>query len=222
MLRPLDDLAAGLCAALQVFAAELPTTRQRRLVAARELLVAAAERSGAVLLADHVDQDSSETLAMIDGVARLSRGHDAAVVVAGRPHARPAGWSAAASDLLEALDLPGDVSDALRQVARSVPDAAGYRFADPIGRPVTALWWAAGWSTPSNRRRFRKTSALCLEPGAPPVGRRNDRREGGQGTRRRSRLPGARTRRWPARRPAIGRGDGVSRRRPRWSPAPGW
>jgi DNA-binding winged helix-turn-helix (wHTH) protein/tetratricopeptide (TPR) repeat protein len=123
----------------QVFAAELPTTRQRWLVAARELLVAAAERSGAVLLVDHVDQASSETLALIDDVARLSRGHGVAVVVAGRPHARPGGWSGAApgwfevvelpepveppgrtaSDPLEAFDLPGDVADALRQVALS-------------------------------------------------------------------------------------------------------
>jgi len=132
----------------QVFGAGSPTTRQRWLVSVRELLVVAAERSGALLLVDHIDQASPETLALVDDVARLSRGHRVAVVLAGRPHARPGAWSGAApgwfevvelpgptgrpdptqpieppggtaSDPLREVDLPGDVAYALRQVALS-------------------------------------------------------------------------------------------------------
>ncbi len=145
----LDAVPKGCRAELeQVFGGELPTTRQRWLVAMRDLLVVAAERSGALLLVDHVDQASPETLALVDDVARLSRGHRVAVVLAGRPHARPGAWSGAApgwfevvelphptgrpeptqpiglsggtaSDPLRAVDLPGDVAGALRQVALS-------------------------------------------------------------------------------------------------------
>jgi DNA-binding winged helix-turn-helix (wHTH) protein/tetratricopeptide (TPR) repeat protein len=131
----------------QVFAEERPSSRQRWLVAVRELLMAASEASGAVLLVDHVDHAAPETLALIDDVARLGRGHRVAVVVAGRPHARPGAWSGAAPDWFEVvelaapaghgggddgdgddgdgptgdpldhLDLPGEVADALRRVA---------------------------------------------------------------------------------------------------------
>ena len=67
-----------------VFESERPTTRQRWLVAARELLVVAAEQTGALLLIDHVDQAPAEALALVDDMARLTRGHRIAVVVAGR------------------------------------------------------------------------------------------------------------------------------------------
>jgi tetratricopeptide (TPR) repeat protein len=201
----------------QVFAAELPTTRQRWLVAARELLVAAAERSGAVLLVDHVDQASPETLALIDDVARLSRGHGVAVVAAGRPHARPGGWSGAAPgwfevvelpepveppggtapDLLEAFDLPGDVADALRQVALSgdgfdelelraatghdghvarrlveMALAAGALVTDAAGYQfadrITASGLTAGVAAHARTRALEQTAGRLVDLGAPP------------------------------------------------------
>ena len=67
-----------------VIESERPTTRQRWLVAARELLVVAAEQTGALLLIDHADQAPAEALALVDDMARLTRGHRIAVVVAGR------------------------------------------------------------------------------------------------------------------------------------------
>jgi DNA-binding winged helix-turn-helix (wHTH) protein/tetratricopeptide (TPR) repeat protein len=120
----------------QVFRTGLPTTRQRWLVAVRELLAVAAEASGALVLIDHADHASPETLALVDDVARLSRAHRVAVVMAGRPPSRPEGWSGAApawfevvtlpgaiQQTLQVLDLPADVLAALRQVA-----VAGDRF----------------------------------------------------------------------------------------------
>jgi DNA-binding winged helix-turn-helix (wHTH) protein/tetratricopeptide (TPR) repeat protein len=138
----LDAMPAPLRTELeQAFGEGLPTTRQRWLVAARELLMVAAERSGALLLVDHVDHASLETLALIDDIARLTRGHRIAVVVAGRPHGRaeaPPGWF----DVVElpppeapgpaALDLPAEVTEALARVALS-----GDRFDDLELRAAT-------------------------------------------------------------------------------------
>ena len=76
----------------RVVAGDLPTTRQRWLVAVRELLVAAAERAGAVVLLDHVDHAPPEALALVDDVARLTRGHRLALIVAGRPGRGAGGW----------------------------------------------------------------------------------------------------------------------------------
>lgn len=210
----------------QVFRAGLPTTRQRWLVAVRELLVAAAERSGALLLVDHVDQASPETLALVDDVARLTRGHRVAVVLAGRPHARPDAWSGAAPDwfevvqlpdatgrpesthpdeppgatasaLLRELDLPGDVADALRQVALSgdgfdelelraatghdehvthrvieIALGAGAIVPDAAGYQfadgITAAGLTAGGAPHQRARALERAARRLAELGAPP------------------------------------------------------
>ncbi len=134
---------------------ERPTTRQRWLVAARELLVVAAEQAGALLLVDHVDHAPAEALALVTDVARLTRGHRIAVVVAGRHQDDPAGgpdWFEAVVlpaagpgvPAPAATDLPADVADALRlvavsgdwfdelelQAAAGLDDAAAHRVVD--------------------------------------------------------------------------------------------
>ena len=108
-----------------VVESERPTTRQRWLVAARELLMVAAEQAGALVLVDHADHAPAEALALVDDVARLARGHRVAVVVAGRaPAGAPdAGWfevvslPPAAGAAPSAADLPAEVADALQRVA---------------------------------------------------------------------------------------------------------
>jgi DNA-binding winged helix-turn-helix (wHTH) protein/tetratricopeptide (TPR) repeat protein len=113
-----------------VIESERPTTRQRWLVAARELLVVAAEQTGALLLIDHADQAPAEALALVDDMARLTRGHRIAVVVAGRHpgvDAGDPGWyevvglpaAGAGAPGPAAADLPHDVAEALRLVAVS-------------------------------------------------------------------------------------------------------
>ena len=153
----LEALPPGCRAELErAFAGGAPTTRQRWLVAVRELLVVAGERCGALLVVDHLDQAPPEALALVDDVARLTRAHRVAVVAAGRPHARPDAWSGAAPGWFEVLevatapgdpgdgvgddgaaglrglDLPGDVADALGRVALS-----GDRFDELEIRAVT-------------------------------------------------------------------------------------
>jgi DNA-binding winged helix-turn-helix (wHTH) protein/tetratricopeptide (TPR) repeat protein len=142
----------------RVFDGEGPSTRQRWLVAARELLMVAAERTGVVLLVDHVEHAPPEALALIDDVARLTRSHRIGVVIAGRPHTGPDVWAPAAADWFTVLDLgaespgadgppgvngeggraapdlPADMIDALRLVA-----LAGDRFDDVDVRAATGL-----------------------------------------------------------------------------------
>ena len=141
----------------RVFGGQGPSTRQRWLVAARELLMVAAERTGVVLAVDHVEHAPSEALALIDDVARLTRSHRIAVVIAGRPHTGSDAWSPAAADWFEIVDLgeqppdphrpdgtgggpgpvpdfPADMLDALRLVA-----LAGDRFDDLDVRAATGL-----------------------------------------------------------------------------------
>jgi DNA-binding winged helix-turn-helix (wHTH) protein/tetratricopeptide (TPR) repeat protein len=125
----LDALPAGIRAEIeQVIESERPTTRQRWLVAARELLLVASEAAGALLLVDHADHAPAEALALVDDVARLTRGHRIAVVVAGRHHGDPGGrdWfeavelpPAAGAAAPAATDMPREVADALRLVAVS-------------------------------------------------------------------------------------------------------
>jgi len=141
----------------RVFEGQGPSTRQRWLVAARELLMVAAERTGVVLAVDHVEHAPPEALALIDDVARLTRSHRIAVVIAGRPHAAPDVWSPPVNDWYEVVDLgaetvdadpargedggpaalpdlPADMIDALRLVA-----LAGDRFDDVDVRVATGL-----------------------------------------------------------------------------------
>jgi DNA-binding winged helix-turn-helix (wHTH) protein/tetratricopeptide (TPR) repeat protein len=206
----------------RVFDGHGPSTRQRWLVAARELLMVAAEGTGAVLLVDHVEHAPAEALALIDDVARLTRSHRISVVIAGRPHAGPDAWAPAVADWFAVLDLgaesagpvppagadgdgtatvpdlPADMIDALRLVALAgdrfddvdvraatgldesgahrlveavlrsgtvVPDADGYRFADP--GTVDAL--AAGLSAPRRAQVLDATARGLAELGADPA-----------------------------------------------------
>lgn len=111
----------------RVIAGHPPTTRQRWLVTVREVLVTAAERAGVVVLVDHVDHASPETLALLDDVARLTRRHRVALVVAGRPGA--AGWRDGAGAVrYEVIELAGDDTSAagdpgLADLAPEVVDA---------------------------------------------------------------------------------------------------
>jgi DNA-binding winged helix-turn-helix (wHTH) protein/tetratricopeptide (TPR) repeat protein len=85
----LDAVPAGCRAELErAFAGRLPTTRQRWFVAVREFLVVAAEQSGAVLLLDDLHLAHREALLLVEDVARLTRGHRLAVIIAQRPDAR--------------------------------------------------------------------------------------------------------------------------------------
>jgi DNA-binding winged helix-turn-helix (wHTH) protein/tetratricopeptide (TPR) repeat protein len=141
----------------RVFEGHGPSTRQRWLVAARELLMVAAERIGVVLAVDHVEHAPPEALALIDDVARLTRSHRIAVVIAGRPHAAADVWSPTVADWFEVVDLgaetvhtdpprgedggpaappdlPGEMIDALRLVA-----LAGDRFDEVDVRVATGL-----------------------------------------------------------------------------------
>jgi DNA-binding winged helix-turn-helix (wHTH) protein/tetratricopeptide (TPR) repeat protein len=142
----------------RVFEGHGPSTRQRWLVAARELLMVAAERTGVVLAVDHVEHAPPEALALIDDVARLTRSHRVVVVIAGRPHAAPDVWSPTVADWFEVADLgaepggpdraggdgngrpaavpdlPADMIDALRRVA-----LAGDGFDDLDVRVATGL-----------------------------------------------------------------------------------
>jgi DNA-binding winged helix-turn-helix (wHTH) protein/tetratricopeptide (TPR) repeat protein len=85
----LDAITAGCRAELeQAFDGRLPTTRQHWFVAVREFLVVAAKQSGAVLLLDDFHLAHREALLLVEDLARLTRGHRLAVIVAQRPDAR--------------------------------------------------------------------------------------------------------------------------------------
>ena len=122
----LDAIPSGCRAELeQAFDGQPPTTRQRWFVAVREFLVAAAEHPGAVLLLDDVDRAPPDALILVDDVARLTRKHGLAVIIAQRSDARarpgfevveladgpPAGQHAT-------VDLPAELAEVLPRVAQ--------------------------------------------------------------------------------------------------------
>ena len=122
----LDAIPAGCRAELeQAFAGRPPTTRQQWFVAVREFLVTAAGHSGAVLLLDDLHLAPPEALILVDDVARLTRRHRLAVIIAQRSDARtrpgfevveladgpPSGQQAT-------VDLPAELARVLRRVAQ--------------------------------------------------------------------------------------------------------
>jgi len=124
----LDAIPAGCRAELErAFDGRLPTARQRWFVAVREFLAAAAERSGAVLLLDDLHLAHREALLLVEDVARLTRTHRLAVIIAQRPDApRWPGF-----EVVELADghrpqvnrdatagLPAGVAQVLRRVAQ--------------------------------------------------------------------------------------------------------
>jgi DNA-binding winged helix-turn-helix (wHTH) protein/tetratricopeptide (TPR) repeat protein len=119
----LDAIPAGCRAELdRAFDGRLPTTRQHWFVAVREFLVAAAEQSGAVLLLDDLHLAHREAWLLVDDMARLTRTHRLAVIIAQRPDARTrpgfevvelAGGHQPRADQDATDELPG-VAEALR------------------------------------------------------------------------------------------------------------
>ena len=122
----LDRIPAGCRSELdRAFEGRLPTSRQRWFVAVREILVAAAEQSGAVLLLDDVHLTHRESLVLVDDVARLTRQHRLVAVIAQRSGAQPrpgfevvelAERRRVSVDQSAIFDLPDDVTDVLRRV----------------------------------------------------------------------------------------------------------
>jgi len=124
----LDAIPAGCRAELdRAFGGQLPATRQHWFVAVREFLVVAAERSGAVLMLDDLQLAHREAVLLVDDVARLTRTHRVAVIVAQRPDA-PARPGFEVVELADArqpradqdatADLPAGVAQALRRIAQ--------------------------------------------------------------------------------------------------------
>ena len=151
MLRAVSDVAAGTGAAIRISggpgsgktgllhqAAE--TARLQALVVGLsaptpaspgpylcEFLVVAAEQSGAVLLLDDLHLAHREAVLLVEDVARLTRGHRLAVIIAERPDARR--WPGfEVATLAEAhrpqvdrdatADLSAEVTRALRRIAQ--------------------------------------------------------------------------------------------------------
>jgi DNA-binding winged helix-turn-helix (wHTH) protein/tetratricopeptide (TPR) repeat protein len=149
----------------RTFAGQLPTTRQRWFVAVREFLVAAAERSGAVLLLDDLHLAHREALILVDDIARLTHTHRLAVIIAQRSDAlaRP-GFEVvnlgmgdpAPVDQHAAFDLPAEVAEVLQRVAQ-----IGDRF-DRLD--FTA---AAGDAAPADQLLDQAlgSGAVCAESG---------------------------------------------------------
>jgi DNA-binding winged helix-turn-helix (wHTH) protein len=124
----LDAIPAGCRAELErAFDGRLPTTRQHWFVAVREFLVVAAEQPGAVFLLDDLQLAHREAWLLAEDVARLTRGHRLAVIVAQRPDARrwpgfevvelaEGRWPPADRDAT--ADLPAGVTRALQRIAQ--------------------------------------------------------------------------------------------------------
>jgi hypothetical protein len=92
-------------------------------VAVREFLVAAAERSGAVLLLDDLHLAHRAALILVDDIARLAHAHRLAVIIAQRSDARARpGFDVvdlgvgdpAPVDLHAVFDLPAEVAEVVR------------------------------------------------------------------------------------------------------------
>jgi len=147
----LDAIPAGCRAELdRAFDGRLPTTRQHWFVAVREFLVVAAEQSGAVLLLDDLHLAHREALILVEDVARLTRTHRLAVIIAQRPDARTlpgfevvelAGGHQPRADQDATGDLPG-VAEALRLVDRGATPAQVADLLLAAGEPAMAAPYA--------------------------------------------------------------------------------
>jgi DNA-binding winged helix-turn-helix (wHTH) protein/tetratricopeptide (TPR) repeat protein len=162
-----DAIPAGCRAELErAWEGQLPTTRQRWFVTVREFLVAAAEHSGAVLLLDDLHLAHREALILVEDMARLTRGHRLAVIVAQRSAApaRPgfevvelADVDPAPVDGQAVLDLPAEVAQVLRRVAQ-----LGDRF-DRLG--FTAAAGRDPQAADQLLERALGSGAICIESG---------------------------------------------------------
>ena len=128
----LDELPSGVRDELaECLAGQPPSTRQRLFLAVRELLVRAAATRGVCMVIDDVHLADSDTLALIEHAARLTRHHRVAVLCAHRPgdHLGP-GFVRVDLDEPEdgrasrpdpGAELPPEVTKALGRVALGGP-----------------------------------------------------------------------------------------------------
>jgi DNA-binding winged helix-turn-helix (wHTH) protein/tetratricopeptide (TPR) repeat protein len=126
--RLLDVISAGCRTELgRAFDGQPPTTRQRWFVAVREFLVVAAEQSGAVILLDDLHLAHREAMILVEDLARLTRTHRVAVIIAQRSDARRrpgfevvelADRHRPQVDQNATVDPPSEVAEALRRVAQ--------------------------------------------------------------------------------------------------------
>jgi DNA-binding winged helix-turn-helix (wHTH) protein/tetratricopeptide (TPR) repeat protein len=163
----LDAIPAGCRAELErAWEGQLPTTRQRWFVTVREFLVAAAEHSGAVLLLDDLHLAHREALILVEDIARLTRGHRLAVIIAQRSDA-PTRPGFAVVELTDAdpapvdeqarIDLTAEVAEVLQRVAQ-----LGARF-DQLG--FTAAAGRDKQAADQLLERALSSGAICVEPG---------------------------------------------------------
>ena len=126
--RLLDAISAGCRTELErAFDGQPPTTRQRWFVAVREFLVVAAEQSGAVILLDDLHLAYREAMILVEDLARLTRTHRVAVIIAQRSDAgRRPGFEVVELadrhrpqvDQNATVDPPSEVSEALQRIAQ--------------------------------------------------------------------------------------------------------
>ena len=143
------DVRPGGCRAelKQVFDGRPPTTPQRWFVAVREFLVTAAEHAGAVLLLDDLHLAPPEALILVDDVARLTRRHRLAVIIAQRSDARTrpgfevvelADGDRPPAGQLATVDLPAELAGVLRRVAQLGERFDRLKFTAVTGRDPQA------------------------------------------------------------------------------------
>ncbi|HEY7200837.1 MAG TPA: winged helix-turn-helix domain-containing protein, partial [Candidatus Dormibacteraeota bacterium] len=148
----LDAIPAGCRAELdRAFDGRLPTTRQHWFVAVREFLVVAAEQPGAVLLLDDLHLAHREALLLVEDVARLTRTHRLAIIIAQRPVARTppgfevvelAGGHRPRADQDATDGRPAGAAEALRLVDLGATPAQAADLLLAAGEPAMAAPYA--------------------------------------------------------------------------------
>ena len=188
--RLLDAISAGCRTELdRAFDEQLPTTRQRWFVAVREFLVVAAEQSGAVLLLDDLHLAHREAMILVEDLARLTRTHRLAVIIAQRSDARRrpgfevvelADRHRPQVDQDATVDLPSEVAEALQRVAQlgdrfdwleftaascHDPEAAGQLLDQALGSGVICVE-SGGYrfTDPATAARLAAQIAPALRP----------------------------------------------------------
>ena len=188
--RLLDAISAGCRTELdRAFDGQPPTTRQRWFVAVREFLVVAAEQSGAVLLLDDLHLAHREAMILVEDLARLTRTHRLAVIIAQRSDARRrpgfevvelADRHRPQVDQDATVDLPSEVAEALQRVAQlgdrfdrleftaascHDPEAAGQLLDQALGSGVICVE-SGGYrfTDPATAARLAAQIAPALRP----------------------------------------------------------
>ena len=188
--RLLDAISAGCRTELdRAFDGQPPTTRQRWFVAVREFLVVAAEQSGAVILLDDLHLAHREAMILVEDLARLTRTHRVAVIIAQRSDAgRRPGFEVVELadrhrpqvDQNATVDPPSEVAEALQRVAQlgdrfdrleftaascHDPEAAGQLLDQALGSGVICVE-SGGYrfTDPATATRLAAQIAPALRP----------------------------------------------------------